>query len=53
MEHAIESVVKAGVFHRLRPGEDDRERATNVSPALGPDGSLCLSLEPGLERAWR
>src|SRR5271156_4239430 len=25
---AIESVVKAGVFHRLHPGEDGRERAT-------------------------
>src|SRR5271168_4622736 len=25
---AIESVVKAGVFHRLQPGEDGRERAT-------------------------
>jgi hypothetical protein len=25
---AIESVVKAGGFHRLQPGEDGRERAT-------------------------
>ena len=28
---AIESVVKAGIFHRLRPGEDGRERATKLS----------------------
>ena len=45
---AIESVVNAGVFYGLQPGEDGRERATDVCPALGPEGSLCLSSEPGL-----
>src|SRR5271156_5976702 len=28
---AIESVVKAGVFHGLQPGEDGRERATTFA----------------------
>src|SRR5271156_1196037 len=38
---AIESVVKAGVFHRLQPGEDDRERATKF-PLLRDQMVRCV-----------